>query len=43
MPSQIHAIPPNAKVLGVDATSKTNTLKSLSKLLINLIFKASKA
>ena len=43
MPSQIHGIPPNTKVLGADATSKANTLKALFLVLFNLIFKASKA
>ena len=39
----IHGIPPNTKVLDAYATPKASTLKLLFLLLINLIFKASKA
>jgi hypothetical protein len=43
MPSHIHPIPPNTKVLGAYATPKANTLMPLFLLLFNIIFKASKA
>jgi hypothetical protein len=38
IPCQIHGVPPRTKFLGVYATPKTNTLKSLFLLLFNLIF-----
>jgi hypothetical protein len=43
MPSNIHAIPPNIKVLGVFATPDLARLMPLFLLLFSLIFKASKA
>jgi hypothetical protein len=43
LPSQIHGIPPDTKVLGAYWTSDLNTLKPLFLLLFQLIFKASKA
>jgi hypothetical protein len=38
MPSQIHDIPPDTKVLGADATPDLARLMLLSKLLIYIIF-----
>jgi hypothetical protein len=43
LPSQIHGIPPNTKVLGAYATPDFNNLMPLFLLLFNLIFPASKA
>jgi len=43
LPSQIHGIPPDTKVLGAHWTSELNTLKPLFLLLLSLIFPASKA
>jgi hypothetical protein len=43
MPPDIHHIPPGTKVLGDYATPDFNTSMSLSKLLFQLIFPASKA
>jgi hypothetical protein len=43
LPSQIHGIPPNTKVLGAYATPDFNTLRPLFLVLFSLIFKASKA
>ena len=43
LPSQIHGIPPDSKVLGAYATPDFNTSMSLYKLLFRLIFPASKA
>ena len=43
MPLKIHAIPSNPKVLGAYAAPDFSTLKPFSKLLIYIIFKASKA
>ena len=43
LPSQIHGIPPNTKVLGAYATPDPNILMPLFLVLFNLIFKASKA
>jgi len=43
MPSNIHPIPSNPKVLDAYATPKANTLMSLFLVLFNLIFTASKA
>ncbi|MBU3606982.1 hypothetical protein [Polynucleobacter nymphae] len=43
MPVNIHGIPPDTTILSAYWTPKANTLKSLSKLLFSLIFKASKA
>jgi hypothetical protein len=42
MPSNIHHIPPNTKVLGADQTPDFNTLRPLFNLLFRLIFTASK-
>ncbi|NDC04740.1 MAG: hypothetical protein EBZ82_01205 [Burkholderiaceae bacterium] len=43
MPSLIHHIPPDTKILGADRTPDLARLKPLSKLLFRLIFTASKA
>jgi hypothetical protein len=43
LPSQIHGIPPNTKVLDAYATPNVSTLKPLFPLLFGVIFKASKA
>jgi hypothetical protein len=43
LPSQIHGIPPNTKVLGAYATPDFTNLMPLFLLLFNLIFPASKA
>jgi hypothetical protein len=43
MPSNIHPIPTNPKVLGADATPDLNTLKPLFLLSFSLIFTAFKA
>ena len=43
LPSQIHGIPPNTKLLGAYATPDPNTSMPLFLVLFNLIFKASKA
>ena len=43
MPFKIHGIPPDTTILSAYWTPIASTLKSLSKLLFNLIFKASKA
>ena len=43
MPGNNHPIPLRATDLGAYATPNFNTLKSLSKLLIYIIFSASKA
>jgi hypothetical protein len=43
MPSNIHHIPPNTKVLGADRTPDLARLKPLFLVLFNLIFTASKA
>jgi hypothetical protein len=43
MPSDIHAIPPDTKLLAACATPDFNTLISLFVLLFSLFFTASKA
>jgi len=43
MPSNIHQIPLNTKILGAYATPDFNTLKLLFLVLFSLIFTASKA
>jgi hypothetical protein len=43
LPSNIHGIPPDSKILGADRTPDFARLMLLSKLLFRLIFTASKA
>jgi hypothetical protein len=43
LPSQIHGIPPDTKVLGAYATPKANASIPLFLVLFNLFFTASKA